>query len=168
MNTMGYYLVMAFCAAQFAYVFRESNLGALLAIKGAATLRELDLPGGVTIGGIIVLSTGVNLFIGSASAKWALLGPILVPMLMQLGFAPEFTQAAYRVGDSSTDIITPLMPYFPLILAYCQRYAKPAGIGTLISAMLPYALCFLTLWSLLLLAWWGLDLPLGIQSRYRL
>lgn len=168
MNTMGHYLVMAFCAAQFTQVFRESNLGALLAIKGAAVLRELALPGGVTIVGIIVLSTLVNLLIGSASAKWALLGPILVPMMMQLGYAPEFTQAAYRVGDSSTNIVTPLMPYFPLILSFCQRYAKRTGVGTLLSTMLPYALAFLGLWTLLLLAWWGLDLPLGIQSRYRM
>lgn len=168
MNTMGHYLVMAFCAAQFTQVFRESNLGALLAIKGAAVLRELALPGGVTIVGIILLSTLVNLLIGSASAKWALLGPILVPMMMQLGYAPEFTQAAYRVGDSSTNIVTPLMPYFPLILSFCQRYAKRTGVGTLLSTMLPYALAFLGLWTLLLLAWWGLDLPLGIQARYRM
>ena len=168
MNTMGHYLVMAFCAAQFTQVFRESNLGALLAIKGAAVLRELALPGGVTIVGIILLSTLVNLLIGSASAKWALLGPILVPMMMQLGYAPEFTQAAYRVGDSSTNIVTPLMPYFPLILSFCQRYAKRTGVGTLLSTMLPYSLAFLGLWTLLLLAWWGLDLPLGIQSHYRM
>ena len=168
MNTMGHYLVMAFCAAQFTLVFRESNLGALLAIKGAAALRGLALPGGVTIVGIILLSTTVNLLIGSASAKWALLGPILVPMMMQLGYAPEFTQAAYRVGDSSTNIVTPLMPYYPLILSFCQRYAKRAGVGTLLSTMLPYALAFLGLWTLLLLAWWGLDLPLGIQAHYRM
>lgn len=168
MNTMGHYLVMAFCAAQFTQVFRESNLGALLAIKGAAALRGLALPGGVTIVGIILLSATVNLLIGSASAKWALLGPILVPMMMQLGYAPEFTQAAYRVGDSSTNVVTPLMPYFPLILGFCQRYAKHTGVGTLLSTMVPYTVAFLGLWTLLLLAWWGLDLPLGLQSHYRM
>lgn len=168
MNTMGYYLVMAFCAAQFTYAFRESNLGALLAIRGADLLKSWELPGGVTIIGIILLSTTVNLLIGSASAKWALLAPILVPMLMQLGLSPELTQAAYRIGDSSTNIITPLMPYFPLIVVYCQRHSKKTGIGTLISTMLPYSVCFLVLWTGLLLIWWGLGLPLGAQSTYRI
>lgn len=166
MNTMGYYLVMAFFAAQFTYAFRESNLGALLAIRGADLLKSWDLPGGVTLVGIILLSTSVNLLIGSASAKWALLAPILVPMLMQIGLSPELTQAAYRVGDSSTNIITPLLPYFPLIVVYCQRYAKQTGIGTLISTMLPYSVCFLVFWTTLLLVWWGLDLPLGAGSSY--
>lgn len=166
MGTMGYYLVMAFCAAQFTYVFRESNVGALIAIKGANLLQTLQLPGAATIGGIILLTATVNLLIGSASAKWALLGPIFVPMLMQLGFSPELTQAAYRVGDSSTNIITPLLPYFPLIVVYCQRHAKTTGMGTLISTMLPYSLAFLLTWSLLLMLWWGLRLPLGLQASY--
>ncbi|HRI13290.1 MAG TPA: AbgT family transporter [Verrucomicrobiota bacterium] len=166
MNTMGYYLVMAFCAAQFTYAFRESNLGALLAIKGADFLKYLNLPGGVTIVGIILLSTSVNLLIGSASAKWALLAPILVPMLMQLGLSPELTQAAYRIGDSSTNIVTPLLPYFPLIVVYCQRHSKQTGIGTLISTMIPYSVCFITLWTCLLLIWWGLGIPLGPQASY--
>lgn len=166
MGGMGYYLVMAFCAAQFTYVFRESNVGALIALKGAGLLKALALPGPVTIIGIILLTTSVNLLIGSASAKWALLGPIFVPMLMQLGFSPELTQAAYRIGDSSTNIITPLLPYFPLIVVYCQRHAKSTGMGTLITTMLPYSLSFLITWTLLLLAWWGLGLPLGLQARY--
>jgi aminobenzoyl-glutamate transport protein len=163
---MGYYLVMAFCAAQFTYVFRESNVGALIAIKGAGFLKALQMPGPVTIVGIILLSATVNMLIGSASAKWALLGPIFVPMLMQLGFSPELTQAAYRIGDSSTNIITPLLPYFPLIVVYCQRHAKQAGMGTLISTMLPYSITFLITWTVLLLVWWGLGLPLGLQARY--
>ncbi len=166
MGGMGYYLVMAFFAAQFTYVFRESNLGALIAIKGANGLQALALPGAVTIVGIIGLSMIVNLLIGSASAKWALLGPVFVPMLMQLGYSPELTQAAYRIGDSSTNIITPLLPYFPLIVVYCQRYAKTTGMGTLISTMLPYSVVFTVLWTGLLLAWWGLGLPLGLQSSY--
>ena len=166
MGTMGYYLVMAFCAAQFTYVFRESNVGALIAIKGAGLLKALQMPGPVTIVGIILLTSSVNLLIGSASAKWALLGPIFVPMLMQLGFSPELTQAAYRVGDSSTNIITPLLPYFPLIVVYCQRHAKTTGMGTLISTMLPYSIAFLLTWTVFLLVWWGLGLPLGLQSRY--
>ena len=166
LGTMGYYLVMAFCAAQFTYVFRESNVGALIALKGAGILTEMAMPGAVTIVGIILLTTMVNLLIGSASAKWALLGPIFVPMLMQLGLSPELTQAAFRVGDSSTNIITPLLPYFPLIVVYCQRYAKTTGMGTLISTMLPYSVTFLLTWTIGLLVWWWLGLPLGLQARY--
>lgn len=166
MSTMGYYLVLAFCAAQFTYAFRESNLGALLAVKGAGFLKSLNLPGPITIVGIIFITTLVNLLIGSASAKWALLGPIFVPMLMHLGISPELTQAAYRVGDSSTNIITPLMPYFPLIVVFAQRYVKNTGIGTLVSLMLPYSVCFLIGWTLLLIVYWQLGLPLGLQATY--
>jgi aminobenzoyl-glutamate transport protein len=166
MSTMGYYLVLAFFAAQFTAAFSDSNVGALLAVKGADFLKRLALPAEVTIIGIILLSTLVNLLIGSASAKWALLGPIFVPMLMNLGISPELTQAAYRVGDSSTNIITPLMPYFPLVVMYCQRYVKGTGIGTLVSLMLPYSLTFLVTWTLLLLGYWMLDLPLGLQAPY--
>lgn len=166
MGTMGYYLVLAFFAALFTAAFSASNLGALAALKGAAFIQALGLPGGVTIVGIILLVASVNLLIGSASAKWALLAPIFVPMLMQLGIAPELTQAAYRVGDSTTNIITPLMPYFPLVVVYCQRYLKNAGIGTLVSAMLPYSLSFGLLWIIFLLIYWGLGLPLGLQGFY--
>jgi len=105
-------------------------------------------------------------FVGSASAKWALLAPIFVPMLMQLGISPDLTQAAYRIGDSSTNIITPLMPYFPLVVVYCQRYVKHAGIGTVTAMMLPYSLCFLVAWSAFLLLFWQLGLPLGLQASY--
>jgi aminobenzoyl-glutamate transport protein len=166
MSTMGYYLVMAFAAAQFTYVFRESNVGALLALKGASLLKELHLPAQATIIGVIIFSTLINLLIGSASAKWALLGPIFVPMLMQLGISPELTQAAYRIGDSSTNIVTPLLPYFPLIVVYCQRYLKSTGIGTLVSLMLPYSISFITTWTIMLLIYWALGLPLGLQAPY--
>jgi len=166
MSTMGYYLVLAFFAAQFTFIFTKSNLGALVAIKGAGALKALNMPDQVTIVGIILLSTLVNLLIGSASAKWALLGPIFVPMLMQLGLSPELTQAAYRVGDSSTNIITPLLPYFPLIVVYCQRYVKGTGIGTLVSLMVPYSLTFLVTWTALLLIYWAIGLPLGLQAPY--
>jgi len=124
MNGMAYYIVMAFFCALFINAFASSNLGALMAIKGANALKSLNLGGPVTIAGIIFLTGFVNLFVGSASAKWALLAPIFVPMLMQLGYSAELTQAAYRVGDSSTNIITPLMPYFPLVVVFCQRYVK--------------------------------------------
>jgi aminobenzoyl-glutamate transport protein len=166
MSTMGYYLVMAFAAAQFTYVFRESNIGALLAIKGAYFLEGLGLPAQITIVGIIFLSGAVNILVGSASAKWAFLGPIFVPMLMQVGISPELTQAAYRIGDSSTNIITPLLPYFPLIVVYCRRYVKNTGIGTLISLMLPFAMAFIITWTVLLLVYWGLGIPLGLQATY--
>ncbi|NVK88897.1 MAG: AbgT family transporter, partial [Gammaproteobacteria bacterium] len=131
MNQMAYYIVMAFFCALFIDAFYKSNIGALMAIEGAELLKSAQLPSGVTIVGIIILTGVVNLFVGSSSAKWGLLAPIFVPMLMQLGISPDLTQAAYRVGDSTTNIITPLMPYFPLVVVYCQRYVKSVGIGTL-------------------------------------
>ena len=166
MSTMGYYIVMAFFAALFIASFNESNLGALIALKGANALRELGMPSQVTILGIILLTATVNLLIGSASAKWALLAPIFVPMLMGLGMSPELTQAAYRVGDSTTNIITPLMPYFPLVVVFCQRYVRSTGIGTLVSIMLPYSMIFITVWTIFLLAYWQLGIPLGIDAPY--
>jgi aminobenzoyl-glutamate transport protein len=166
MAGMGYYVVMAFFCAQFIYAFGASNLGALLAIKGANWLQEMAFPMGVTLFGIILLTALVNLAVGSASAKWGLIGPVMVPMLMQLAVSPDFTQAAYRVGDSSTNIITPLMPYFPLVVVFCQRYVKATGIGTLVAMMLPYSVTLIVTWTLLLLAFWGLGLPLGVQSSY--
>jgi aminobenzoyl-glutamate transport protein len=166
MGTMAYYLVMVFFAALFIAAFNLSNLGALIAVKGANALNAMGASHTVTIVGLILISSIVNLLIGSASAKWALLAPIFVPMLMQLGLSPELTQAAYRVGDSCTNIITPMMPYFPLVVVFCQRYVKGTGIGTLTSLMLPYSLCYLVLWTLFLLAWWKLGIPLGIAAPY--
>lgn len=166
MQGMSYYIVMAFFCSLFIDAFGKSNLGALLAIEGAQTLKALELPSMVTIVGIIFLTAFVNLFVGSSSAKWALLGPIFVPMLMQLNISPDLTQAAYRLGDSSSNIVTPLMPYFPLVVVYCQRYVKSTGIGTLLSMMLPFTISILLLWTAFLLIYWGLDIPLGIQSSY--
>jgi aminobenzoyl-glutamate transport protein len=166
MHGMAYYIVMAFFCALFIDAFGKSNLGALMAIKGAGFLQQLALPGGVTILGIILLTGFVNLFVGSASAKWALISPIFVPMLMELGISPDLTQAAYRVGDSSTNIITPLMPYFPLVVVFCQRYVKATGIGTVVSMMLPFSIAFLVLWSLFLLVYWAAGVPLGLQANY--
>jgi len=166
MSSMGYYIVMAFFAALFTADFGRSNLGALFALKGATFLQALELPGQVTIVGIIMVTAMVNLLIGSASAKWALLAPIFVPMLMQVGLAPELTQAAYRVGDSTTNIITPLMPYFPLVVVYCQRYVKNAGIGTVASMMLPFSGVFIVTWTIFLLLFWAAGFPLGLQGAY--
>lgn len=166
MGTMSYYIVMAFCAAIFIDAFGRSNIGALLALKGAGLIKAMALPGAVTIVAIILLTATVNLLIGSASAKWALLAPIFVPMLMQLGISPELTQAAYRVGDSTTNIITPLMPYFPLVVVYGQRYVKSTGIGTMVSLMLPFSMTFLVVWSLFLILYWTAGVPLGLQALY--
>ncbi|MCS6924656.1 MAG: AbgT family transporter [Candidatus Binatia bacterium] len=166
MSTMGYYIVLAFFASLFIAAFGQSNLGVLFALKGANLLQAVALPGAATIVGVILLTAVINLLIGSASAKWALLAPIFVPMLMQLGFSPEFTQAAYRIGDSTTNVITPLMPYLPLVVVYGQRYVTQTGIGTIISLMLPFSLAFLVTWTVFLLCYWAVGLPLGLQASY--
>ena len=167
MGGMGYYIVMAFFCALFIYAFAQSNLGALMAIEGANGLRALGLPLGFTLVGIVFLSGFVNLLVGSASAKWALIGAVMVPMLMELGVSPDLTQAAYRVGDSSTNIITPLLPYFPLIVVFCRKYVKSSGIGTLVALMLPYSITLLVLWTAFLLGFWALDIPLGAGASYQ-
>jgi aminobenzoyl-glutamate transport protein len=166
MGSMSHYIVMAFFCALFINAFTNSNIGALLALKGAVFLQSLDLPAQITIVGIVILTSFVNLVVGSASAKWGLISPIFVPMLMQLGISPDLTQAAYRVGDSVSNIITPLLPYFPLIVVFCQKYVKSTGIGTLVSVMLPYSISLLVLWTLFLLGYWALEIPLGIDSTY--
>lgn len=166
MSGMSYYIVMAFFCALFIDAFGKSNIGALLALKGAAGLQALALPAEVTIVGIVMLTALVNLLVGSASAKWALIGPIMVPMLMQLNISPDLTQAAYRVGDSVSNIITPLMPYFPLVVVFCQRYVKKTGIGTLVAMMIPYSIVFLVSWTIFLLIYWKLGIPLGLQATY--
>lgn len=166
MSKMGSYMVMAFFCAMFIKAFSDSNIGTLVALAGADGLKAMALPGEATIIGMIVLTAVVNLLIGSASAKWALLSPIMVPMLMAVGISPELTQAAFRIGDSCTNIITPLMVFFPLIVIYCQRYTKGAGVGTLVSMMMPYSIAFFISWSLFLLAWWGFGLPLGVAAPY--
>lgn len=170
MNQMSYYLVIMFFIAQFVYAFGQSNLGVLLALKGAAGLQAIDMPAAGTLIGIVLLTGFINLFVGSATGKWGLLAPIFVPMLMALGISPDLTQAAYRVGDSSTNIITPLMPYFPLVVVYCQRYVTTTGIGTLTAMMLPYSLTFLVIWTLFLVAYFllgtSLGFPLGFGASY--
>ncbi len=166
MHNMAYYIVIMFFIAQFVIAFSVSNLGTLLALSGAAVLKALGLPTAITIVGIVLLTGFVNLFVGSASGKWGLLAPIFVPMLMSLGISPDLTQAAYRVGDSSTNIITPLMPYFPLVVIYCQRYVKSTGIGTLAAMMLPYSVWFLVTWTIFLLLYYAAGIPLGFAASY--
>ena len=166
METMGYYLVLVFFAALFIAVFKKSNIGSWLAVSGAEILKESGAPVWVILIGIILLTAAVNLLIGSASAKWAMLSPIFVPMMMMMGVSPEMTQAAYRVGDSTTNIITPMMPYFPLVVVFCQKYVKRTGIGTVVSLMLPYSFAFLICWSLYLMVYWTIGLPLGPGVSY--
>lgn len=166
MHGMAYYLVIMFFIAQFVYAFGASNLGTLLALEGAEALKVFEEYPSILIIGIVVLTGFVNLFIGSASGKWGLLAPIFVPMLMTLGVSPDLTQAAYRVGDSSTNIITPLMPYFPLVVVYCQRYVKGTGIGTLAAMMLPYSVWFMLSWTVFLLIYAAIGIPLGFQASY--
>ena len=166
MKTMSSYIVMAFFCSQFLKAFGDSNLGTLLALSGADLLETLNLPGQVTIVGIILLTAVVNLCVGSASAKWAIIGPIFVPMLMAVGISPELAQAAYRIGDSSSNIITPMMSYYPLIIVFTQRYVKNAGIGTVASMMMPYSIVFMIGWTAFLLLFWALGLPLGIGATY--
>lgn len=161
MATMGIYIVLAFAAAQFIAWFDWSNMGLVLAIKGASGLRQLNLGGLPLLFGIMIVAGTINLFIGSASAKWAILAVVLVPMMMDLGFSPELTQAAFRVGDSVTNIITPISPYFPLILAFAQKYDRSIGLGSIIAAMLPYSVFFAIGWAALMTVWFLFGWPLG-------
>lgn len=161
MAGMAYYIVLAFVAAQFIALFNWSNLGPLLAINGAATLGTLGLPTPALMGGIVLLAATVNLAIGSASAKWAMLAPVLVPMLMLLGVSPEMTTAAFRMGDSVTNVITPLMVYFPLVLMFCRRWVPGFGMGSLIATMLPFTIGFLGFGLLMTVAWVAFEVPLG-------
>ena len=158
---LGSYIVLAFAAAQFVAWFGWSNLGLIVAIRGAEMLQGIGFTGLPMILAFVFVSACINLFIGSASAKWAVMAPVFVPMLMLTGYSPEMVQAAYRVGDSTTNIITPLMPYFPVIIAFAQRWDRKSGLGTLISAMLPYSVVFLLGWLALFAAWVAMGLPLG-------
>lgn len=163
MATMASYLVMAFFAAQFIAYFNWTNLGTIVAVTGAEAIRGLGLENSpvVLMVALVLFTAAVNLVMGSASAKWALLAPIFVPLFYLLGYSPELVQGAYRVGDSVTNIVTPLMAYFPLVLAFAQRYEPKAGIGTMVATMVPYSLCFLAGWTLLLGVWILLGWPMG-------
>jgi len=161
MADLGYYLVLAFAAAHFVAMFNWSNLGLIFAINGAEILESSNLPDPMLLTLIIVLCAFINLFVGSASAKWALLAPVVVPMLMLVGISPEMSTAAYRVGDGATNIVTPLMPYFPLILIFCQRWQREFGLGSLAATMLPYSALLLLSGIILTIVWVLLSLPLG-------
>jgi aminobenzoyl-glutamate transport protein len=155
------YIVFALFAAHFIAMFNWSRLGPIAAINGAEVLRSMSLPAPLLLVSVLLFSSFLDLFIGSASAKWSALAPVVVPMFMLLGISPEMTTAAYRMGDSFTNIMTPLMSYFPLVLVYCRRWDPSFGVGSLLSMMLPYALAFAATGMLMTAGWVLLDLPLG-------
>ncbi len=164
MGTMGSMIVLAFVAAHLVQFFIWSNLGTILAISGAGALQGIGLTGIPLLVAAIIFSSFINLLIGSASAKYAILAPIFVPLMMLMGYSPETTQLAYRIGDSYSNIITPLLPYFPLIIVFAQKYVKNIGIGTLISMMLPYAVVFMIVRIIMFVIWILLEIPLGIEG----
>ncbi len=167
MSTLGLYLVIIFFAAQFVAFFNWTNIGQYIAVKGAVFLKEVGLACSVLFIGFILICAFINLMIGSASAQWAVTAPIFVPMLMLAGYAPEVIQAAYRIGDSVTNIITPMMSYFGLIMATVMKYKKDAGVGTLISMMLPYSAFFLIAWIALFCIWvFVLACPLARRAHF--
>jgi aminobenzoyl-glutamate transport protein len=161
MKTMGTYLVLVFFAAQFVAYFKWSNLGIIIAVKGAGLLMSLDIGLIPLMILFVLLSAVINMLMGSASAKWAILAPIFIPMFMIMGYSPELSQVVYRIGDSVTNVISPMMSFFALIIAFVQKYDSEAGIGTIIAAMVPYSITFLISWIILLVIWLTLGIPLG-------
>ena len=164
MKSLSTYLILVFFAAQFVYIFKKSNIGVLIAIKGAEMLKSVGFTGIGLIISFVFISAFINLFMGSASAKWAIMAPIFVPMFMLLGYHPAITQVAFRIGDSVTNVITPMMSYFALIVAFAQKYDKNAGIGTIIATMLPYSIFLSIAWIILLVVWMLIGIPLGIDA----
>ncbi len=160
------FIIFCFVCGQFLYVFNESNLSKLIAISGAEFLRSLALPPEITVFGIIVFVGFLNLFVTSATSKWAVLAPIFVPMLMLVGIAPELTQAAFRVSDSAINVMTPLFPFYPLIISCCQKYCKNTGVGTLSSIMIPYSIALMIALTFSLYFFWFFGIPLGFESHY--
>lgn len=160
-KTLSAYIVLVFFAAQFVAYFKWSNLGLIFAIKGADFLVSMNVGLIPLLIMFVILSATINMFMGSASAKWAVLAPIFIPVFMFLGYSPELSQVVFRIGDSVTNIISPMMSFFALIIAFIQKYDKNAGIGTIISTMLPYTIAFFIAWVILLVIWVLLDIPLG-------
>lgn len=160
-KSLAAFMVLVFFASQFVAYFKWSNLGLIIAIEGASFLQQSNIGLVPMIILFVLLSGFINMFMGSASAKWAILGPVFIPMFMLLGYSPELSQAIFRVGDSVTNIISPMMSFFALIIVYFEKYDSKAGIGTLISTMLPYSLVFFVFWTVLLIGWAFFNLPLG-------
>lgn len=167
MATMGGYIVLSFVMAQFIFYFKWSNLGIIIAVNGANLLKSLSLEGPFLLTAFVLVAATINLLVASASAKWAIMAPVFIPMFMLMGISPEATQLAYRIGDSSTNMIAPLLGYVPLIIVAMQRYKKDAGFGTLVSLMLPYSITIIALWTLMLLVWvWlGIDIGPGVSAQ---
>ncbi len=163
MSGMASYIVLVFFAAQFVYFFDYTNLGLIFAIKGANGLQQAGFTGPVLIVGFVLLSAIINMFMGSASAKWAIMAPVFIPMLMLIdpAYHPGLTQAAFRIGDSVTNLITPMMSYFALIVTFAQKYDERYGIGTIISTMIPYSFILFIAWTALLVIWMLTGIPLG-------
>ncbi|PBB05511.1 AbgT family transporter [Salimicrobium humidisoli] len=161
MATMGMYIVLAFTAGQFVAYFNHTNMGKVLAVTGADFLDSIGFTGLGLIVAFIIVAAVINLFIGSSSAKWAIMAPVFVPLMMQLGYSPELTTLAYRIADSTTNIISPLMPYFAIVIAFAQKYDKNVGIGTLIATMLPYSIGFFIIWIIMLFVWMAFGWPIG-------
>lgn len=164
METLGSYIVLVFFAAQFVAYFKWTNLGLIFAIEGANFLESAGLGSTALILGFILITAVINLVMGSASAKWTVMAPVFIPMFMLIGYSPEFTQVVYRIGDSVTNIISPMMSYFALIVAFVQKYDKKAGLGTVVAVMLPYSVVFFIIWSIMLIAWIGLGFPIGPEA----
>jgi aminobenzoyl-glutamate transport protein len=165
MSTMGAYIVLAFFAAQFVAYFTWSNLGIITAVKGAEFLNWVGLSGIPLLLAFLLFSSIMNIFVYSASAKWAVLAPVFIPMLMLMGYSPETTQVIYRVGDSITNMITPLLPYLPIVIAFGKKYDKNYSYGALLSTVVPYSLALLVIWGIFLLLWIGLEIPLGPSAN---
>ncbi|MBA7557765.1 p-aminobenzoyl-glutamate transport protein [subsurface metagenome] len=161
MKSLGMYYVLVFFAAQFVSYFKWSNLGIIFAVKGADLVMATGLGLIPLMILFIILSGFINMAMGSASAKWAIMAPVFIPMFMLLGYSPELSQVVYRIGDSVTNVISPMMSFFALIIAFIQKYEKNAGIGTVIATMLPYSIAFFIVWTVLLVGWLWLGLPLG-------
>jgi aminobenzoyl-glutamate transport protein len=161
MSTLGTYIVLVFFAAQFVAYFNWTNLGLISAIKGAELIGSTGMGRIPLMISLVFMASIINLVIGSASAKWAIMAPVFIPMFMLLGYSPEFTQLTYRVGDSVTNVIAPMMSYFALIVAFVEKYDKRAGIGTIIATMLPYTIVFLVVWLILLIIWISTGIPIG-------
>jgi aminobenzoyl-glutamate transport protein len=161
MRTLTTYFVLVFFAAQFVAYFKWSNLGVIMAVNGAEALMAANLGAIPLMLLFVLLSASINMLMGSASAKWAIMAPIFVPMFMLLGYSPELSQAVYRIGDSVTNIISPMMSFFALIIAYFNKYDEKAGLGTVMATMIPYSIAFFIGWSILLIIWLSFGFPLG-------
>jgi len=161
LSKLGPYIVLAFFASQFIAAFNYSGLGHILAISGGEFLKNLGIENSILLTCFILMAVFINLFIGSSSAKYAFFAPVFVPMLMQIGISPELTQVSYRIGDSVSNVITPMNPYMIIILMEVRKYVRGSGLGTVISMMLPYTISFLISWLFLLLLWIEMDWPLG-------